>query len=551
MQIETTNAKVPTYESINLGTYDYFIKNALEYNEKSAISYYGRSISYNKLLNNIDLVATALCAMGVKRGDVIIVSLPSIPEAVCLFYAINKVGGIFCGMDCRITCDEIKGIFKQVKPKICFVSDFQLKEFKSIEDTRVVCVSFTKTIHFLSSFASFFADLFKGRINLVGKKDNIITYSNFISQGKNSKDVAFKSVRGNDICAYFYTSGTTKGKKCVVLTNENINFAVSQYAKSQKELSNAHRFCNIMPLFTCYGISLGTHLPLTLGMEIRMVPLFFGRRMKKLLLKEKPGYIITVPAHWEYFVNECFDGADFSFLKGLIVGGDKLDEESENRINDILKNHNSTAKVMRGYGLTEASTVVTTQPPNTPKGSVGCALCHSEIGIFDPETGARMSPLEKGEICVKGPNLCQGYYQDEEASRLLLRTHKDGSCWLHSGDIGYMDENGFLFFCERIKRIYVRFDGTKISPFAIEQMLQKCPDIHRCLVVAIDDPNHLHGKCAKALIVLKSIADEEKTKEKIKKFIQSNLPSFMRPTQVEFVKRLPTTPNGKLDYFLN
>lgn len=453
-------------------------------------------------------------------------------------------------MDCRITSDEIKEIFAQVKPKLCFVSDFQLKEFETIDDTRVVCVSFAKTLHFLSAFASFFADLFKGRIRMVGKKSNFITYPQFISKGHKRTDMVFESVRGDDICAYFYTSGTTKGKKCVVLTNENINSAVAQYANSQKELADARRFCNIMPLFTCYGISLGTHLPLTVGLEIRMIPLFFGSRMKQLLLREQPGYIITVPAHWEHFVNDRFDDEDFSFLKGLIVGGDKLDEESENRINEILKTHNSTAKVMRGYGLTEASTAVTTQPPNTPRGSVGCAMCWSDIGIFDSETGKRLLPLEKGEICVTGPNLCQGYYEDEEATQALLRTHEDGLLWLHSGDIGYLDEDGFLFFCERIKRIYVRFDGTKISPYAIEQVLQKCPVISRCLVVAIDDPKHFHGKCAKALIVLKSETDGETGKESVKKFIHDNLPSFMRPAQVEFVDRLPTTKNGKLDYFI-
>ena len=540
MQTQATGAK---------GVYDHFLKNALDYKDRSAISYYGRSISYGELLSKIDETAAALTAMGIGKGDVVIVSLPSIPEAVHLFYAINKINAIFCGMDCRINSDEIKEVLAHVKPKLCIISDFQLQEFEDIDDVPVVCVSFSKTLYFLSKLASFIADLFKGRLWLIGKKKNIMNYSQFLALGQNKESISYAPVRGDDICAYFYTSGTTKGKKCVVLTNHNINTAVIQYATAQKSLAETQRFCNIMPLFTCYGITLGTHLPLTTGKQIRMIPLFFGKKMKKLLLKEKPGYIITVPAHWEHFMQDSFKGADFSFLKGLIIGGDKLDEESEHRINTILKEHNSSAKVMRGYGLTEASTVVTCQPPNTPKGSVGRALAWSEIGIFDPETGAPLAPMEKGEICVKGPNICQGYYKDEEATNSLLRTHEDGSLWLHSGDIGYLNEDGFLFFCERMKRIYVRFDGTKISPFAIEQMLYKSPDISRCLIVAVDDPKHVHGKCAKALIVLKANENEEKVKEKVKSFIRSNIPSFMRPAQVEFVKRLPTTVNGKLDYF--
>ena len=534
---------------IDASVYDYFLKNALNYKGRSAINYYGRSISYGDLLSEIDKTAASLSAMGIGKGDVVIVSLPSIPEAVHLFYAINKINAIFCGMDCRINSNEIKEVLAHVKPKLCIISDFQLQEFENIDDVPVVCVSFSKTLYFLSAIASFIADFFKGRLWLIEKKKNIMNYSQFLALGQNKESISYDSVHKDDICAYFYTSGTTKGKKCVVLTNENINSAVIQYATAQKSLAETQRFCNIMPLFTCYGITLGTHLPLTTGKQIRMVPLFFGKKMKKLLLKEKPGYIITVPAHWEHFMQDRFKGADFSFLKGLIIGGDKLDEESEHRINTILREHNSSAKVMRGYGLTEASTVVTCQPPNTPKGSVGRALPWSEIGIFNPETCAPLAPMEKGEICVKGPNICQGYYKDEEATNSLLRTHEDGSLWLHSGDIGYLNEDGFLFFCERMKRIYVRFDGTKISPFAIEQMLYKSPDISRCLIVAMDDPKHVHGKCAKALIVLKASENEEKVREKVKAFIRSNIPSFMRPAQVEFVKRLPTTSNGKLDYF--
>lgn len=551
MQTQTTNphldASIPPYKPIGLSVYDYFYNHAVNFREKIALSYYGRSISYQELLENIDSTVASLSAMGIGRGDVVVVSLPSLPEAVSLFYAINKIGAIFCGMDCRIHSDEIREIISQVKPKLCFVSDFQLKEFQNIDTTRIVCVSFTKTFHLLSVVASFFADLFNGRLRIINKKANITAYPDFCSKGKAAD---CPSVKGEDVCAYFYTSGTTKGKNCVVLTNENINSAVAQYALSQKGLADTPRFCNIMPLFTCYGISLGTHLPLTTGMEIRMVPLFFGKRMKQLLLREKPGYIITVPAHWEHFINDRYAGADLSFLKGLIIGGDMLDAESEERLNNILKSCNSTAKVMRGYGLTEASTAVTTQPPNTPKGSVGCAMCWSEIGIFNLETGKRLSPMQSGEICIKGPNLCQGYYQNTEATKALLRTHKDGSVWLHTGDIGYMDDAGFLYFCERIKRIFVRFDGTKISPYGIEQTLYRCPVISRCLITAIDDPKHLHGKCGQAFIVLKNTVNPKKAKEEMRQFIRTELPGFLRPAKIKFVEHLPTTQNGKLDYFL-
>ena len=546
--LETGNS-IPDYKPIGMGVYDFLRSNCEHYAERPALNYYDKSISYAVLLSKIDETARALIEMGVKKGDVVIVSLPAIPEAVYLFYAINKIGAIFCGMDCRITESEIRDIIDHVKPKVCFVSDFHLKEFANIDSTQIVCVSFFNAVSFLASLATFFADLLLGRKSLIAKKENMITYPKFIAKAKNMQGLPDVGVKASDICAYFYTSGTTHGRKCVVLNNENINSAVMQYSFSQPDFKGKGRFCSIMPLFTCYGISLGTHLPLILGMQIRLVPLFFGKNMKGLLVKEQPSYIITVPAHWDHFITDNFKNTDLSFLKGAIIGGDKLDANSEDTLNEIFKNCNSKAKVMRGYGLTEASTAVTMQPYNTPKGSVGTNMCWSEIKIFEPDTFNPLPAGEHGEICVSGPNICQGYLKDKKATDALLKVHPDGKLWLHSGDIGYLDENGFLYFCERIKRIYVRFDGTKISPYAIECLLQKCPIVSRALVVAVDDKKHFHGKCAKAYIVLKKGIDAEDAMPILKKYGHSAISDYMRPEEYVFVDRLPTTKNGKLDYF--
>lgn len=548
--LEPSN-KIPNYEPIGMGVYDFMRTNCEKYADRPALNYYDKSISYSELLLNIDKTANALIEMGVKKGDVVVVSLPAIPKAVYLFYAINKIGAIFCGMDCRITESEIRDIIDHVKPKICFVSDFHLHEFANIDSTQVVCVSFFSSISYIAAFTTFFADLLFGRKHLIAKKENMMSYSKFISKATSEQKYELEKVKANDISAYFYTSGTTHGRKCVVLTNENLNSAVMQYSFSQPDFKGKGRFCSIMPLFTCYGISLGTHLPLILGMQIRLVPLFFGKNMKDLLVKEQPSYIITVPAHWDHFITDKFKNTDLSFLKGAIVGGDKLDATSEDKLNEIFKNCNSNAKVMRGYGLTEASTAVTMQPYNTPKGSVGTNMCWSEIKIFEPDTFNPLPAGEHGEICISGPNICQGYLKDKKATDALLKVHPDGKLWLHSGDIGYLDQGGFLYFCERIKRMYVRFDGTKISPYAIETLLQKCPIVSRALVVAVDDKKHFHGKCAKAYIVLKKGIDPEDAMPILKKYSHSEISHYMRPEEYVFVNQLPTTKNGKLDYFSN
>lgn len=451
-------------------------------------------------------------------------------------------------MDCRSNKDEIKETIEQVNPKVCFVSDFHLKQFVDIDDIPIVCVSFMKTIGFVEAFASVFVGIFTGRTFLIAGKDNFISYKKFISSGKNIS-VSEASFEADEVCAYFYTSGTTYGRKCVVLTNENINSSVLQYAYSQPDIDDTDRFCTIMPLFTCYGITLGTHLPLILGKQVRMIPLFTGKNMKKLLLAEKPGYITAVPAHWEHFIKDDFTGVDLSFFKGAIIGGDKLSVVVEDKINSILHNCGSTGRVMREYGLTEAGTAVTSQPHNTPVGSVGTNMCWSTIGIFEPDSDIPVENGEHGEICVCGPNICRGYLDDSEATNKLLKRHSDGKIWMHSGDIGYLDENKFLYFCERFKRIIIRYDGTKLSPFAIEQQLYRCPAVAHCMVYGVDDKNHEHGQCPAALVVFNEEYTHGEAKRMFENYVNSRMSYHMRPVKMSYVNALPVTKNGKFDYF--
>ncbi len=538
------------YKPIGKSLYAVFSGNCADKTEEPALSYFDKKISFGELMKNIDRAAAALNAIGVKKGDSVVVSLPSVPEAVELFYAVNKLGAVFCGMDCRSKKDEIDATIKQIKPKACFVSDFHLKEFKDIDNVPIICISFMKTISAVSAFASLFVELFTGRAFLIAKKNNFSTYQKFIAGGKGvcAETAPFS---GDEVCAYFYTSGTTYGRKCAVLTNENINSSVLQYAYSQQGIEDTDRFCTIMPLFTCYGITLGTHLPLVLGKQVRMIPLFYGKNMKKLLLSEQPGYITTVPAHWEHFIKDDFKNVDLSFFKGAIIGGDKLSTVAEEKINSILKSCNSSGKVMRGYGLTEASTAVTCQPSTTPVGSVGTNMCWSTIGIFEPGTDIPVPIGEKGEICVCGPNVCQGYLDDKEATDTLLRKHSDGKVWMHSQDVGYLDENGFLYFCERLKRIFVRFDGTKVSPYAIEQQIYRCPVVAHCMVYAIDDTEHEHGMCPAVLVVLKETDDIEGAKKAFEAFLDKKISYHVKPVKITYVDALPVTRGGKFDYFSN
>ncbi len=536
---------IDLHDNTDCGVYGYFYNNTKDFGDLTALKYYGKSISYEKMFKKIDTVARCLVGVGVKKGDVVVVSLPSIPEAVCLFYAINKIGAVYCGMDCRSTSKEIADTLKMVSPKICFVSDFHIKEFKDCVRVPIVYIRATESIGGVTRLFEAFANFFTGRFFVTRKMDNVFKYRQFCCDSTASLKAI--ETKGEDICAYFYTSGTTYGRKCVVLTNKNINSAVLQHGNAEVEMSKGDIFTNFMPLFTCYGVTLGTHLPLNLGICVNLVPLFFGKNMKKILIKSKSNFIITVPAHWEYFRRDKFDRCDLSFFKAAIVGGDCMPYEHENEIKKIFEKCGSKGRLMIGYGLTETTSTAVSPPVQTPQGSIGKAMKGTDVRIFQIGTDKECRSMEKGEICISGPTVCKGYLNDSEATKKLLRIHTDGKLWLHSGDIGYMDNEGYIYFCERIKRMFVRFDGTKISPYSIEQVLLKCSVVSRCLILAVDDKSHSQGKCAKAMVVLKN--DDASSRKIYEKYIAENLAEYMRPVYTEYVSSLPVTRNGKIDYF--
>ena len=536
-----------TYLSLNLSIFQHLEREYKRFENSVAISYYGKQITYHEMFFEIDRVARALKACGVKKDDVVAASLPGIPEGIYLIYAINKIGAIYCAFDCRAKASEIMETVAVFKPKICFVPDFQLPEAKDITSCPVVCVDPTHSIGGVVAKSEKIRNFFTGRSRLMSHQKNLILWDSFISKALYCSD-AYPEKSSNNVFGYFYTSGTTYGRKSVIITNENVIAAASQYAVG---LESGNSILNIMPLFTCYSVTIAMHLPLSIGIRVIIIPLAKPKNLKKIILHEKPNYMISVPAHWEYFIKDPPRGVDLSFLKRVTVGGDVVSSEYEARLNKIFAECGSQARLLSGYGLTETTSAAAFTFGDRPRGSVGQPLLHTKITIRDVNTGEVLEPFCRGEICINGPTVCKGYFNEDKLTQKLLQTHENGTLWLHSGDIGYCDENGNLFFCERMKRMYVRFDGTKISPYSIEQVILRSPIVERCLVVAIRDEKHSHGMCAKTFIVLKKGTSKQNARKLLNSYFVRELDEHMIPREIEFVDKLPYTVNGKLDYFMS
>ena len=239
--------------------------------------------------------------------------------------------------------------------------------------------------------------------------------------------------------------------------------------------------------------------------------------------------------------------ADLSFLKGVFSGADYLSVELERRINEFLKNHNSSICVRQGYGMTEGVVASSLNPiVGNKEGTIGIPLPDTKMKIVKPGTDEELPVGEVGEIVFSSLTNMLGYWKDQEETAETMKLHSDGLYWIHSGDLGSEDEDGFFHFKGRIKRMIVT-NGYNVFPLELENIIEGCPLVDRCCVLGIPDKERV--ELVKAFIVLKSNVDRsEETKESIKEYCKTRIARYAMPRKMEFLDELPKTKIGKVDY---
>lgn len=260
---------------------------------------------------------------------------------------------------------------------------------------------------------------------------------------------------------------------------------------------------------------------------------------------------VDTPLMWEQLLNaNKMQHMDLSFLVAPTVGADTLDVKKEKKINEFLRMHGCEYKIAKGYGMTEVGSGVSITPTNNVNklGSVGIPLCMTTIGIFDVSTNEELKYGAQGEICISGPSVMLGYYKMENEEQKVLYKHSDGRVWMHSGDLGYIDEDGFLFIEGRIKRMIIDCTGFKIFAPQVECVILENPKVEKCCVVGVKDQEHGVGQIPVAVIVLKKNVDVEKIKEEIRELCKSKLSEYSYPKAFIFRTELPYTQIGKVDY---
>lgn len=531
--------------------YNYMVDEVGQDKDFIALNYFGHRISYNEFFDNINLCARALRGYGVKEGDIVTICMPNMPEAIAAFYACNKIGAIADMVHPLSSPEQIKFYLKESKSRFLFLVDFDYENFKDVIPETLVY----KTI-LVSPKESMPVGLSLGYTitrSITMKKPKFrdtdyLTWKEFMVKGISYPKDFKANPRKDDMAVILHSGGTTGTPKGIMISNYSFNALAQQSAVNVIDVRPKDKIVTILPIFHGFGLGVCVHTPLCLKVETILMPEYDANRFYKIWKYERPHVILGVPTLWEGMMsNRKFDDVDMSQLKYIVSGGDYLSVTAETKINEFLHKHGAHVNIAKGYGMTEsvAATAYTFPGTNEP-GSIGIPMVGNTYQICDTETGEPLEIGEEGEICVNGPTIMAGYLNNPEETANVLRKHKDGKIYLHTGDIGYIASNGIVYYTQRLKRMII-VSGFNVYPSMIEGVLEKHPAIKKACVIGIPHQYKMH--VPKAYIVLNDgYKESAKLRKELKDMCREELSVYSVPKEFEVRDELPKTLYNKVDY---
>lgn len=517
-----------------------------------ALNYFGTRITYGEFFKKINRISRSLKALGVKKGDIVSICMPNTPEAVETFYAINKIGAIADMIHPLSAPNEIKHYLDESKSKVLILYDVNYDKYKDIiEKTKVEITILTSVAESMPRNLNIAYNLMNIlKIKRPAKDDfNYMTWEDFLYMARLYKKPIYNGgMKDKDTAIILHSGGTTGTPKGIMISNYSFNALALQGHINVIKVQPKDKIMTILPIFHGFGLGVCVHCPLCLKVEVILIPEFDDKRFAKIIKNYKPNIIAGVPTLWEGIMsNKLFSELDLSSLKYVISGGDHLTVSMEKNFNDFLHSHGSTINVTKGYGMTEstAATAYTFEGSNIP-GSVGLPMTGNQFCICKNDCTEILGPNQEGEICVCGPTIMQGYLNNKEETNKVLKKHDDGKIWLHTGDAGYIDKNGLIFFTQRIKRVIIS-SGFNVYPSQIEEVISTHPKVKQCCVIGIPHPYKMH--VPKVYVVLNDgIKPNVKIEAELRLLCKKNLAAYALPKIFEFRDELPKTLYKKIDY---
>lgn len=539
---EAKNAQLP-----KCTIYEYLLNNNREHYKDTALIYFGRRITYGGLIEKIELVAASFVALGVQKGDIVTIQALSIPQVVYMIYALSKIGAIANLVYVTSTADEVMRNLFETKSKVYVTIDSVYNsfkhEFKKEYVQNIVLLSLKDE---MNTVAKVMLKL-KVKDSYTQRVNNTLDWKAFVSLGANSKtDIAG---RNTDPVIMVYTGGTTGKSKGVMLSNYNLNVGALQYLYLGFERKK--RFLCVLPPFIAFGLTVTIHMPLSFGLQTALCIAADPTEIGSFVEQYKPNYIICGTAQAEKMMIALdTKRTDLSNLELLGVGGDALPIALERRMNEFLTSRKSKTRIIQGYAMSETSASSTAAVHTIHKqGTVGIPFVYTTIKVVGVDTMDELSYGQNGEICINTPCAMMGYYQNEKETNSILKRHSDGSLWVHTGDIGNIDQDGFVTIVGRIKRMILTQEGNvfhKVFPKILEDKFLEVKGVEAISIVAKQSKETTNDLVA--FVVLDMITPEEEALVALDQFATENLERYERPKKYIFLNRLPLTTVGKVNY---
>ena len=527
----------------------YFLEAVARYPENIAIEYYGRTYTYRAFYEMIRDTAKSLKSQGVKEGDTIAICMPNTPEAILMFYAANMVGALVSLIHPLSAEKEIQNYINGSGATFLLSLDLVYDKVHNIVDNtcikKIVIASAGDSLKTIKKFLYKFKN--RGTIPKIELTDDIMTWNEFINYGYDYQGEIACLKGANDPAVILYSGGTSGDPKGILLTNMNFNALALSCHKMIEQSGEGESILAILPIFHGFGLGVCIHTTLGCGMRVVLVPNFNPKDFGKLLHKHKISIVCGVPSLFESLTKTSMGKNDLSKLKSAISGGDFMSKDLKNKVDTYFREHGSNAEIRVGYGLTEASAAICVTPTGEYReSSIGVPFPDTYIKVVRVGTHDEVPYGEDGEICISGPTVMMGYLNNLEETIQTLQIHEDGRTWLHTGDVGSMDKDGFVYFKQRVKRIIIS-NGYNLYPSYIETIINSHPDVFTSTVIGIPHPKKV--QVAKAYIVLKDGVKPSKDVEKsIRLHCEKNLARYSLPAVYEFRESLPKTLVGKVAY---
>ena len=523
---------------------------AEKYPNNVAFDFMGRSTTYKTLVKEIEQCAKALKTIGVREGDKVTIAMPNCPQAIQMFYAVNLVGGI-CNMIHPLSAEkEIEFYLNASESVTAITLDQFYNKFENIrQNTKVVNIIIASIKDELSKPVKAGYMLTEGRkVKKIPDDAPVIRWRDFLHLSRHCFYNYKVERKGSDPAVILYSGGTTGTTKGILLSNKNFNALGQQVIAANPMFRVGDKMLAAMPLFHGFGLGVCVHTMLSQGGRCILIPRFTAETYAKQITKYKCNFIAGVPTLYEALLRlPSMENADLGSLKGVFSGGDSLSIELKKKFDKFLYDHNAKIQIREGFGTTECVTASCLTPPHMAKeGSIGLPFPDTYYKIVEPGTDKEVPYGTEGEILIAGPTVMMEYVGHPEETAQTLRKHADGLTWIYTGDLGTMDEEGFIYFRGRAKRMIIT-SGYNVYPGQLENILDAHEFVHMSCIIGVPDPYKMQK--VKAFVMLKpGIPANEDTKEAIMAYCRKNIAKYAMPYDIEFRAELPKTLVGKVAY---